>query len=185
MLIKKLYQYKFQNFYNDSLKFIYTKNEKFLVLKNKNNFFYIIKIPTFLSVKKEKSFLVFNLVSYYKISYKIFLNFKNLLFYIIKSFNKKYKKILIIKGLGMRIKYLLKTNSLELKLGFTNLIYVSVPLNLKIYKNKNLLTIEGSDHSLVGNYAYLIQSLRYPDSYKGKGIWYKNQNYKLKIVKKT
>ena len=185
MLTKKLYQYKFQNFYNDSLKFIYTKNEKFLIFKMQDNFFYFVKIPNFVNVEKKKSFIVFNLISYYKVSYKIFLNFKNLLFYIIKSFNKKYKKILIIKGLGMRIKYLVKTNTLELKLGFSNLIYVFVPLTLKIYKNKNLLTIEGSNPSLVGNYAYLIQSLRYPDSYKGKGIWYKNQNYKLKTVKKT
>ena len=185
MLIQNLSLYKFQSFYNNSLKFIYIKNEKFLVLKNKSNFFYFIKIPSFLNIKKEKSFIIFELISYYKVSYKIFLNFKNLLSYIIKSFNKKYKKILIVKGLGMRIKYLIKTNTLELKLGFSNLIYISVPLTLKIYKNKNLLTIEGFDHSLVGNYAYLIQSLRYPDSYKGKGIWYKNQNYKLKIVKKT
>ncbi len=85
----------------------------------------------------------------------------------------------------MRINYLAKTHTLELKLGFSNLIFVSVPSSLKIYKNKNLLTIEGYNHSLVGNFAYLIQSLRYPDSYKGKGLWYKNQEYKLKLIKKT
>jgi ribosomal protein L6P/L9E len=37
----------------------------------------------------------------------------------------------------------------------------------------------------VGNFANKIKSYRLPDSYKGKGIWYKNEVKILKEVKKT
>jgi ribosomal protein L6P/L9E len=185
MLEKKLYKHEINNFFDYSLKFLYTETEKFLVFQSKNKFYIFIKIPNLLYIQKQKQNLKFKLISSHRTSSILFFNFQKLLSYLIKTFNKKYKKILIIKGLGMRINYLTKNNILELKLGFSNLIHVAVPSSLKIYKNKNLLTIEGYNSSLVGNFAYLIQSFRFPDSYKGKGIWYKNQNFKLKIVKKT
>jgi large subunit ribosomal protein L6 len=185
MLEKNLRKNEISTFFDYSLKFVYTKTEKFLVFQNKDKSYHFIKIPSLLYIEKNKQKLKFKLVSSHRISFLFFFNFQKLLGYLIKTFNKKYKKILIIKGLGMRINYLSKSHILELKLGFSHLIYVAVPTTLKIYKNKNLLTVEGYSSSLVGNFAYLIQSFRFPDSYKGKGIWYKNQIFKLKIVKKT
>ena len=51
--------------------------------------------------------------------------------------------------------------------------------------NKNLLTVEGTDASKVGNFVKLIRNLKFPDSYKGKGFWYKNEQRVLKEIKKT
>ena len=45
--------------------------------------------------------------------------------------------------------------------------------------------VEGVDVALVGNFADFIKKKRIPDLYKGKGIFYKNENIKLKIIKKN
>jgi ribosomal protein L6P/L9E len=185
MLQKILYNQKFQNSFLNPLKILYTKNQKFLIFQNKNKFFKLISVPNAIIVKKKNQNLIFELISLDKILYYSFLNFQKLISYTLKQFNKRLKKSILLKGLGLRINYLAKTKVLVLKLGFSNLISISIPTTLIIYKKKNLLTIEGYDHALVGNFAYLIRSLRYPDSYKGKGLWYKNENFKLKSIKKT
>jgi len=51
--------------------------------------------------------------------------------------------------------------------------------------NKDVLTIEGNNATTVGNFANSVRNLKYPDSYKGKGIWYKNEFRTLKPVKKV
>jgi len=85
----------------------------------------------------------------------------------------------------MRINYVQSLNVLKLKLGFSHLITITVPSGIKVFKNKNLLILESSEAFLVGNFANLIRNLRYPDSYKGKGLWYKNEIQILKPVKKV
>lgn len=177
-------QYKFQISSLSSFKFFYLNTQKFLIVKTKNNFFTSIVISNSIIVNQQKNLLSFELLTHHKFLYKSFLNFQKFIFYIFKNLNKKFKKTLILKGLGLRIKHFSKTNLLELKLGFSNLIYVSIPLSIKVYSAKNLLTFESDNPSLVGNFAYLVQSFRYPNSYKGKGFWYKNQEMKLKLIKK-
>jgi ribosomal protein L6P/L9E len=51
--------------------------------------------------------------------------------------------------------------------------------------NKNILTFEGFDPVAVGNFANKVRSLKFPDVYKGKGFWYKNEVRSLKEIKKT
>ena len=85
----------------------------------------------------------------------------------------------------MRINYVRVSHKLQLKLGFSNLIIVDVPKSIRVLKRKDALTLEGNNSVIVGNFANLIKSFRYPDSYKGKGIWYKNELRSLKPVKKV
>ena len=105
----------------------------------------------------------------------------------VANFFKNYwgKKHLIIRGLGMRINYLRVLHKLQLKLGFSNLITVDVPKSVRVLRRKDTLTLEGNNSVIVGNFANLIRSFRYPDSYKGKGFWYKNELRSLKPVKKV
>ena len=49
---------------------------------------------------------------------------------------------------------------------------------------KNIISVEGSDSVVVGNFTNKIRSLKIPDSYKGKGFWYKSEKEKLKEIKK-
>ena len=46
-------------------------------------------------------------------------------------------------------------------------------------------SLEGFDPVAVGNFATKIKSLKFPDTYKGKGFWYKNEVKVLKEIKKT
>lgn len=104
----------------------------------------------------------------------------------LNSFEKPFKKRLILKGLGFRIGISEDLNYLELKLGYSHILKIFIPrkyINVKI--DKNYLTIEGFDKIKVGNFANQIRNLKHPDSYKGKGFWYKDEIKKLKEIKKT
>ena len=50
---------------------------------------------------------------------------------------------------------------------------------------KNRISIEGFNRSLVGSFAEKIKKFCFPDSYTGKGFWYKNEFKNLKQIKKT
>jgi len=97
---------------------------------------------------------------------------------------KVHTKKLLLKGLGLKAT-LLVFNSLELKLGFSHSVIVRVPVEIKVSIIKNILIVESFDQIMLGNFAATIKNLRKPDSYKGKGISYKNEVLFLKTVKKA
>jgi large subunit ribosomal protein L6 len=104
----------------------------------------------------------------------------------LKSFEKPYKKKLILKGLGFKATLSSDSKLLELKLGLSHVIAVNIPIeDLTIKVDKNTIIVEGLDPVKVGNFATQIRNFKYPDSYKGKGFWYKNEIKVLKEVKKT
>ena len=104
----------------------------------------------------------------------------------LKSFEKPYKKKLILKGLGFKATLSSDSKILELKLGLSHIITVIIPVNdLTVKVDKNTVVVEGFDPVIVGNFATQIRNFKYPDSYKGKGFWYKNEIKTLKEVKKT
>ena len=110
---------------------------------------------------------------------------KKKLLSLLQTLDKTYKKHLIIRGLGMRINYLRVLHKLQLKLKFSNLITVDVPKSVRVLRRKDTLTLEGNNSIIVGNFANLIRSFRYPDSYKGKGFWYKNELRSIKTSQKS
>ena len=70
-------------------------------------------------------------------------------------------------------------------MGFSHLISLEIPQKgIYISVQKNVVCVEGIDPVKVGNFANKIRSLRVPDSYKGKGFWYKYEEENLKEVKK-
>jgi large subunit ribosomal protein L6 len=103
-----------------------------------------------------------------------------------KSLEKPSKKKLVLKGLGFKATLSPDSKTLELKLGLSHTIILDIPLeDLNVKIDKNNITIEGFDPVKVGNFATQVRNFRYPDSYKGKGFWYKNEIKVLKEVKKT
>jgi large subunit ribosomal protein L6 len=96
-----------------------------------------------------------------------------------------YTKKLIFKGLGYKFSLSPDNKYLELKLGYSHLHRLLVPsqkIQLKLLKNA--IVFSSKNLSLLGNFLFKIRQLRIPNSYKGKGIWYKNEKKKLKIIKK-
>ena len=178
---------EFQFFFKVALHFSYIQSQKFLIFQNNiycNNFNFV-KLPKSITIEKINNIYSLKNFSSQKNQRELFLNLQTSLIRLLQNYNKKFKKQIIIKGLGLRIRSIPELNVLELKLGFSNLLYISIPRTIKIFKNKNLISIEGFDPVLVGNFSFLIRSLRCPDSYQGKGLWYKNEIKKLKPVKKV
>lgn len=99
-------------------------------------------------------------------------------------FTKSRKKI-ILTGLGYRINFSSDLKTLVLKIGFSHLVNVPIPLNdLSVLITKKAILIEGANPVLVGNFAKKIKFLKKKDSYKGKGFRYKSDSRLLKPVKK-
>lgn len=170
--LTKKFQYSFKNYFN----ILFLNNNVYLGYNNKT----FIKLHT-------NNFVLFltNNTMYGLYEHNNFTNQKFI--YIIELFLKKniypYTKKLIFKGLGLKSS--IKDNILELKLGYSNIIRIEIPVNkiyIKIFKNN--LIISSNNLSYLGAFVYKIKKLKMPNIYKGKGIWYKHEKLKLKPINK-
>lgn len=178
---------KFENIIipkNTKVSCVYIKNVKFIVLDNSINTRYIC-MPNFITIGKENEFLrlsyVFTDNNVLKAQFNQFVEkFK----FALKNLSATFRKKLLLKGLGYKFNIHEASRIIELKLGFSHLINVKIPDNVKVKLQKNYINIESRDNVLLGNFVNKIVSLKLPDSYKGKGFWYKYQKITLKTVKK-
>lgn len=152
------------------------KKRLFLVIINFNKKKYI-QLPKTTNISKQNfSFLLSNPAFY------------SFLLKWIELFYKPLQKNIFFKGLGFKYKYSDKKKiNLELKLGFSHLTTLIIPYKeIKVFLlKKNRLVIQGFDYSLVTNFAQKIKRVRFPNSYTGKGFWYKNEFINLKPIKKS
>lgn len=89
---------------------------------------------------------------------------------------------LVLNGVGYKAE--ISNNKLILKLGFSNLIEIKVPAQIKVQINNTIITLESIDKEKVTQFAEVIRSYKKPDNYKGKGIIYFNEKLNLKERKK-
>ena len=158
-------------------------NNNFVVIITKTGKKKYIYIPKHINLIKEGDFLIISSPRNENF-FTIFNRFCALLQVWIKRVDKAVKKKLILKGLGFKISMV--DNNLEFKLGYSHIIKLQIPEDEIFVKiEKNSVTVEGFDSIQVGNFVTKIKNLRLPDSYKGKGFWYKNESIILKEVKKT
>ena len=97
-----------------------------------------------------------------------------------------YKINLELVGVGYKASA--QNNTLELSLGYSHGIYLSLPADVKVTaetaKGKNpIITVEGIDKQLVGQVAAKIKSLRKVEPYKGKGIRFVGEKVRRKAGK--
>jgi len=93
-----------------------------------------------------------------------------------------FTRVLEITGVGYRADASGKT--LNLNLGFSHPIAVDIPEGLKVsVENSVLVTIEGIDKELVGQFAADVRAFRPPEPYKGKGIRYQGEYVRRKVGK--
>lgn len=156
-------------------------NQKKLMLFKIGSLTYYKEIPQFIVVSKnEKKTLIFKTIENTKIKIQQFYLFLSS----IQSLQSQNKKLLILKGLGLKVRFDQITNFLEFKLGFSHLCLFAIDKEITVRIKKNILFFQSINKEKLGNFLYKIKSLRFPDVYKGKGIWYKNEKIKLKVVKK-
>ena len=96
---------------------------------------------------------------------------------VVEGFEKKLE----INGVGVR--GAVAGSTINLSLGFSHPVIVEVPQGLTAAIDKNVITINGIDKQLVGEFAAKIRSLKKPEPYKGKGIKYIDEVVRRKAGK--
>jgi ribosomal protein L6P/L9E len=144
-------------------------NERFLVFKNASETRYVF-LESYVSVEKKDDVLVLATSTGFIENENLFSLFIGKVDFVIKNLTVIYKKKLILKGLGFRCNVNEKLKSVEFKLGFSHLLNLSIPENIKMTVRKSYINIESTNNILLGNFINKIISLKRPDSYKGKGF---------------
>jgi large subunit ribosomal protein L6 len=108
--------------------------------------------------------------------------YRSLLNNMVTGVSKGFEKRLSLIGVGYRAQLIGK--SLELQLGYSHPIKMSIPDGLQVAVDKNvLIIIAGNDKQLVGHFAAKVRAQRPPEPYKGKGIRYENEVVRKKAGK--
>lgn len=110
-------------------------------------------------------------------------NFKKTVTEIKNNFFNKLKLV----GIGFKLFLTKFHNVLSLKLGFSHFIFFKIHItnfNIKILKDTQLF-IKSPFFSDIKNLFGLIRKLKFPEIYKGKGIFYANEKILLKKGKKV
>jgi large subunit ribosomal protein L6 len=94
-----------------------------------------------------------------------------------------FVKKLAIEGVGYKWDVAGKT--LNLSLGFSHPVKMSIPEGLTVTVEKTALSIAGFDKELVGQFAANVRALKVPEPYKGKGIRYEGEFIRRKQGKKA
>jgi len=101
----------------------------------------------------------------------------------VSGVNKLFEKKLILEGIGFKSE--VKGDKIVLALGFSHPVEVSIPKDLKVTAEKNLITVSGRDKEGVGQFAARLRSLKKPEPYKGKGMRYSDEIIRRKQGKKS
>jgi len=112
--------------------------------------------------------------------------YRSLIQNMVTGVSKGYQKTLELIGVGYRVSN--QGQLLELSLGYTHNIYMSLPAEIKVEtkmeRNKNpLIILESADKQLIGQVCAKIRSFRKPEPYKGKGVKFLDEVVRRKAGK--
>jgi len=94
---------------------------------------------------------------------------------------KGYEKKLEINGVGFKAQ--VTGQKLNLNVGFSHPVLFSLPTDLAVKVEKNVITVTGADKQKVGEAAAQIRAIKPPEPYKGKGIKYIDEVIRRKAGK--
>lgn len=97
--------------------------------------------------------------------------------------NIGYTKKLILEGVGFKSE--VSGQNLNLALGFSHPVKVSIPSSLTVTAEKNVITVFGIDKELVGSFTASVRAMKKPEPYKGKGFRYFDEVIRRKQGKKA
>ncbi len=101
----------------------------------------------------------------------------------VEGVNTGYSKKLVLEGVGFKSD--VAGNILNLALGFSHPVKVTIPEGITVTAEKNNITISGIDKELVGSFSASIRSMKKPEPYKGKGFHYSDEVVRRKQGKKA
>jgi large subunit ribosomal protein L6 len=97
--------------------------------------------------------------------------------------NEGYTKKLILEGVGFKSE--VAGSTLNLALGFSHPVKVTIPAGITVTAEKNNITVSGIDKELVGSFTASIRTMKKPEPYKGKGFRYSDEVIRRKQGKKA
>ena len=92
-----------------------------------------------------------------------------------------FSKKLELTGVGYRAQA--SGNSITLSVGYSHPVNITADPSISFLVEENVITVSGSDKTLVGDMAAKIRSVRPPEPYKGKGIKYQGEYIRRKVGK--
>jgi len=108
--------------------------------------------------------------------------FRALIINMIKGVTEGYVKELEIIGVGF--KAAVTGDKLNMALGFSHPVNITIPAGVKIETPKpTQVILKSPDKELIGKMAAEIRSIYPPEPYKGKGIRYLGEHVKKKVGK--
>lgn len=108
--------------------------------------------------------------------------FRALIVNMVKGVTEGYVKELEIQGVGF--KAAVAGDKLNMALGFSHPVNISIPPGVKIETPKpTQVILKSVDKELIGKMAAEIRSIYPPEPYKGKGIRYLGEHVKKKVGK--
>ena len=102
----------------------------------------------------------------------------------VEGVSKGFSKDMYMNGVGYKAS--VAGNKLTLVVGFSHDVVMEIPagLTVKMGEKPTEFTISGIDKCQLGLFADKIHKIRKADPYKGKGIFYKNEEIRRKEGKK-
>lgn len=104
--------------------------------------------------------------------------FRSLLNNMVLGTSQGFEKQLELIGVGYRAA--IQGQNLDLQLGFSHPMQLSIPQGLTIKIDKNVISVSGIDKQLVGQYCASVRAVRPPEPYQGKGVRYKGEYVRRK-----
>lgn len=101
----------------------------------------------------------------------------------ISGVNKLFEKKMILEGIGFKSE--VNGNEITLALGFSHPVVLSIPENINVTAEKNIIVISGVSKEEVGQFASKLRELKKPEPYKGKGMRYADEVVRRKQGKKS
>jgi hypothetical protein len=93
--------------------------------------------------------------------------------------------VLFLRGLGLKIVVNNLTHCLELKVGFSHILRIKIPVYVtKIVALKKKLIVVGSYISKFNDFLKKLKLLRKSSAYKVRGFFFKNESVRVKAIKK-
>lgn len=99
----------------------------------------------------------------------------------VKGVSEGFEKKLELSGVGYRAQAV--DRDLTLTVGFSHPVKITAPDGVTFAVKENVISVLGSDKTLVGDVAAKVRSVRPPEPYKGKGIKYVGEHIRRKVGK--
>jgi large subunit ribosomal protein L6 len=99
----------------------------------------------------------------------------------VKGVTQGFSRELEIQGTGFRAE--VKGKKLNLIVGFSHPVEMTIPEGLAVSVAENRIKIEGPNRHQVGQFASNVREVRPPEPYKGKGIRYVDEHVRRKVGK--